>query len=183
MAARRPTVNLDHPQAHQGPPSATRWGSCGSGAATNARHRLVRPLDRAAREEPARASPRRSESRSGSSLWGDRVRCGPLRPCRNPPNRQGSGVSGKLAGVTGLEPAASGVTGQRSNQLSYTPAVPLGPLDVVHRARPVNIRDRFAPHPAPIKGIVIAPAQAPPITASDITASKAISPCPSKPAV
>ncbi len=29
-----------------------------------------------------------------------------------------------MAGVTGLEPAASGVTGQRSNQLSYTPAGP-----------------------------------------------------------
>ncbi len=29
----------------------------------------------------------------------------------------------KVAGVTGLEPAASGVTGQRSNQLSYTPAI------------------------------------------------------------
>ena len=28
-----------------------------------------------------------------------------------------------MAGVTGLEPAASGVTGQRSNQLSYTPDV------------------------------------------------------------
>ena len=28
-----------------------------------------------------------------------------------------------MAGVTGLEPAASGVTGQRSNQLSYTPSV------------------------------------------------------------
>ena len=28
-----------------------------------------------------------------------------------------------MAGVTGLEPAASGVTGQRSNQLSYTPAL------------------------------------------------------------
>ena len=27
-----------------------------------------------------------------------------------------------VAGVTGLEPAASGVTGQRSNRLSYTPA-------------------------------------------------------------
>ena len=27
----------------------------------------------------------------------------------------------KVAGVTGLEPATSGVTGQRSNQLSYTP--------------------------------------------------------------
>ena len=27
----------------------------------------------------------------------------------------------EMAGVTGLEPAASAVTGQRSNQLSYTP--------------------------------------------------------------
>ncbi len=26
-----------------------------------------------------------------------------------------------LAGATGLEPAASGVTGRRSNQLSYAP--------------------------------------------------------------
>ena len=31
------------------------------------------------------------------------------------------GLIGKMAGVTGLEPAASGVTGRRSNQLSYTP--------------------------------------------------------------
>jgi hypothetical protein len=28
----------------------------------------------------------------------------------------------KLAGVAGLEPVTSAVTGQRSNQLSYTPA-------------------------------------------------------------
>ena len=28
-----------------------------------------------------------------------------------------------MAGVTGLEPAASGVTGRRSNQLSYTPGI------------------------------------------------------------
>ncbi len=28
----------------------------------------------------------------------------------------------QLAGVTGLEPAASGVTGRRSNRLSYTPS-------------------------------------------------------------
>ena len=31
-----------------------------------------------------------------------------------------------MAGVTGLEPATSGVTGRHSNQLSYTPAK--GPL-------------------------------------------------------
>ena len=28
-----------------------------------------------------------------------------------------------MAGVTGLEPATSGVTGRHSNQLSYTPAM------------------------------------------------------------
>ena len=34
----------------------------------------------------------------------------------------GSARKGKMARVTGLEPAASGVTGRRSNQLSYTRA-------------------------------------------------------------
>ena len=35
------------------------------------------------------------------------------------------GGIGKMAGVTGLEPATSGVTGRRSNQLSYTPSAAL----------------------------------------------------------
>ena len=46
-----------------------------------------------------------------------------------------------MAGVTGLEPAASGVTGQRSNQLSYTPNI-RGPCegrrDVLHAPRGVK---------------------------------------------
>ena len=33
------------------------------------------------------------------------------------------GYRGMMAGSTGLEPAASAVTGQRSNQLNYDPAL------------------------------------------------------------
>ena len=36
---------------------------------------------------------------------------------------------GKLARVTGLEPATSGVTGRHSNRLSYTRAPPLDAAD------------------------------------------------------
>ena len=36
-----------------------------------------------------------------------------------------------MAGATGLEPATSGVTGRRSNQLSYAPAG-IGAHDVIH---------------------------------------------------
>ena len=46
-----------------------------------------------------------------------------------------------MAGVTGLEPAASGVTGRRSNQLSYTPlrgreVVDQAPMTVKHQHQP-----------------------------------------------
>ena len=34
----------------------------------------------------------------------------------------GAGADSMMAGATGLEPATSGVTGRRSNQLSYAPA-------------------------------------------------------------
>jgi hypothetical protein len=39
-----------------------------------------------------------------------------------PSNGSGAVLRGKVAGVAGLEPVTSAVTGQRSNQLSYTPA-------------------------------------------------------------
>ena len=44
-----------------------------------------------------------------------------------------------MAGVTGLEPAASGVTGRRSNQLSYTPVwgIGNGPEGAPRRGREV----------------------------------------------
>ncbi len=39
-----------------------------------------------------------------------------------------------MAGVTGLEPAASGVTGQRSNRLSYTPTLYSGRISETDRS-------------------------------------------------
>ena len=57
-----------------------------------------------------------------------------------------------MAGATGLEPAASGVTGRRSNQLSYAPAgnaadLRLAPSQVKEGAvtRHEAARLRFAP--------------------------------------
>jgi hypothetical protein len=44
----------------------------------------------------------------------------------------------KMAGVAGLEPVTSAVTGQRSNQLSYTPA--WGVLKVVKLFPRVNVQ-------------------------------------------
>jgi hypothetical protein len=35
-----------------------------------------------------------------------------------------------MAGTTGLEPATSAVTGQRSNQLSYVPKIAFNHLDI-----------------------------------------------------
>ena len=63
-----------------------------------------------------------------------------------------------VAGVTGLEPAASGVTGRRSNQLSYTPLETRTYLFAVvawflHRTTPkmLLIRQEFKKkYPAPL---------------------------------
>ena len=43
----------------------------------------------------------------------------------------------RMAGTTGLEPAASAVTGQRSNQLNYDPACAVGDI---HRRCPASGR-------------------------------------------
>ena len=47
-----------------------------------------------------------------------------------------TGAVKKMAGVAGLEPVTSAVTGQRSNQLSYTPA--MGRQKVGNPPRRVN---------------------------------------------
>ena len=50
----------------------------------------------------------------------------------------------KMAGATGLEPAASGVTGRRSNQLSYAPFLGVRPLKPHVAASQGNAKDRAA---------------------------------------
>src|SRR5581483_10863690 len=52
----------------------------------------------------------------------------------------------RVAGVTGLEPATSGVTGRRSNQLSYTPGAAAVSIDRVSRS--VNGRTGAVTFPA-----------------------------------
>ena len=52
-----------------------------------------------------------------------------------------------MAGVTGLEPAASGVTGQRSNQLSYTPQSTWLQVAFDLRATLMAVKSRLSPCP------------------------------------
>ena len=50
-----------------------------------------------------------------------------------------------MAGATGLEPAASAVTGQRSNQLSYAPNQRKGSLP---QSKPKSQRENWTSQPA-----------------------------------
>ena len=43
-----------------------------------------------------------------------------------------------MAGTTGLEPATSDVTGRRSNQLNYVPAIVVNSLNIAYRAASGN---------------------------------------------
>ncbi len=49
-----------------------------------------------------------------------------------------------MAGTTGLEPATSAVTGQRSNQLSYVPTLSRDNLDLRH-LNPAHARNLGLP--------------------------------------
>jgi len=50
-----------------------------------------------------------------------------------------------MAGTTGLEPATSAVTGQRSNQLSYVPKIVFTTWIMSHRIKRFAAFARFAP--------------------------------------
>ena len=51
-----------------------------------------------------------------------------------------------MAGTTGLEPATSAVTGQRSNQLSYVPKKLFNNLELCHIESSVSQLSLFSPH-------------------------------------
>src|SRR5216683_105652 len=57
----------------------------------------------------------------------------------------------EMAGVTGLEPAASGVTGRRSNQLSYTPAA-FAPRRRLGSPQPPGCQAKQPANPLPFQG-------------------------------
>ena len=79
------------------------------------------PHARARRAEQTKAEKRRSEA-EGEGLVPARDACQGVAACLSssiPPGDERS--ARRLAGSTGLEPAASAVTGQRSSQLNYDP--------------------------------------------------------------
>ena len=85
---------------------------------------------------------------------------GANRPLTSPdlPDAMGVIARKELAGTTGLEPAASAVTGQRSNQLNYVPYFVFLPLSEdrvftgVPQVQSIRLRRLFQPGRTEFRG-------------------------------
>ena len=84
---------------------------------------IIRPIHRPAPR--SRVARRHQGALQGAASSRRAAACagGSARPHGRRRLRGASGFVWKVAGSTGLEPATSGVTGQRSNQLNYDPAM------------------------------------------------------------
>ncbi len=72
---------------------------------------------------------------------------------RAPPGQLGDRFWVKMARATGLEPAASGVTGRRSNQLSYARAIGWQGVQMsTHKVKEKGSR----PHRSQIRALAVA---------------------------
>ena len=89
--------------------------------------RLIQELRETKERPKTRQKPRTPGNKTGSP-----------QNDRDPDFRGRGSYIGRMAGATGLEPATSAVTGQRSNLLSYAPAMlarPRGPSVLLQYAK------------------------------------------------
>ena len=112
---------------------------------------------RTPRAEPSTLAARRLTAHGGRRPAGRRK---PPTPAANASRGRLNGeMAGKMAGLTGLEPATSCVTGRRSNQLNYNPA-PSAPH--ANRTRNTKGRGTIAADSRGVKASALETAALPP---------------------